>query len=173
MSDFRPRRLMHELAADAVEFIVIGGIAAAAWGSLRETTDLDVLCADTDSNRERLAQSLTRLGARMSGSRKPPRPIEPALLKDWRTAVTMETRHGQLDLLFSARGITYDQIVNLAIATTIDGATILITDIDSLIEMKTLAGRPRDLEVVAELRALKDLGVSLNPPAEAGLAEPR
>src|SRR5436309_580229 len=106
---------MLELASDDVEFIVIGGIAAAAWGSLRETNDLDALCSNSRTNLEKLARCLTRIHARMSGSPRSPQPIAPSLLEGWESPVTLETDHGPLDLLFNARGITYDQIVDAAV----------------------------------------------------------
>ncbi|MHB8508552.1 MAG: hypothetical protein ACYDGR_07880 [Candidatus Dormibacteria bacterium] len=157
---------MSELAADEVHFIVIGGIAAAAWGSIRLTSDLDILCEDSKANREALARCLTRLQAKISGSPSPPRRIEPGLLEGWQTAATFETAHGQLDLLYNARGTTYAAIAGSALDVEIDGIRVAICDIDSLIRMKIDAGRPRDLEVVAELEALRDLGVSMNSPPE-------
>ena len=169
--EFRPTRLMRELAADDAEFIVVGGIAAAAWGSARLTSDLDVLCADTVDNRERLAGCLTRLHATVTGSQNPPRNIDPGLLNSV-NMMRFETDHGPLDLLFDARGITYADIADMAVKTEVDGAEVLITDIDSLIDMKTRANRARDLEVVAELQALKELGASLSPPTEIEQTEP-
>jgi hypothetical protein len=169
--EFRPRRLMRELTASGVDYIVIGGIAAAAWGSTRQTNDLDVLCADSAENRERLAFCLTRLKARVTGSPNPARRIEPGLL-DRMNMIRFETDHGPLDVLFNARGITYDQIVDLAVRAGLADAQILVTDIDSLIDMKTRAGRARDLEVVAELQALKELGASLSPSEGTESTEP-
>jgi hypothetical protein len=165
---FSPRELMAELALSGVDFVVVGGIAAAAWGSLRETTDLDVLCASNPENRACLAQSLTRLRAVLRGSRNPPRTIEPQLLEGI-SVCAFQTDRGELDVIFDALGFTYDTVVEAAVPVTVEGTQVRFADIGSLIDMKTTAGRPKDRDVVAELEALRELGVTLtDAPGRAG-----
>ena len=50
-------RLLRELAAGEVEFILVGGLAANAHGSVRTTADLDVVYSRTAENLDRLART--------------------------------------------------------------------------------------------------------------------
>ena len=50
--------MIRVFAASAVEFIVIGGVAATAHGSARSTVDLDVVYRQTQENVARLAAAL-------------------------------------------------------------------------------------------------------------------
>jgi hypothetical protein len=50
--------LIRLLSAGGVDFIVIGGVAAAIHGSVHVTFDLDVLYARTADNLDRLARTL-------------------------------------------------------------------------------------------------------------------
>ena len=57
-----------------MDCIVIGGVACAAHGSIRTTQDLDLLCRNNAANLVHIAAALSRLQARLKGSRQPPQP---------------------------------------------------------------------------------------------------
>ena len=73
---FDVEALLRRLAEHDVEFILVGGVAAAVHGSIRLTTDLDVVYARTAANIERLASALAPLGPSLA---VPPR----ASHSDW------------------------------------------------------------------------------------------
>ncbi|MEA2647399.1 MAG: hypothetical protein QOE92_2482 [Chloroflexota bacterium] len=161
MSDFRPSIVLTDLAASAVDFIVVGGIAAALWGSTRETNDLDVMCPRSESNNLKLAGCLTHLKARVTGSPNAPRPIDPRLLSGMKV-VSFETENGALDVVFESQGITFEDVVRDAEEMDLEDGTIRVVGLATLIEMKRGAGRPKDREVIAELEALQELGAELH-----------
>lgn len=54
------------LNARGVEYVVIGGLAAQLHGApVARTRDMDITPADTAANRQRLAEALVALGARL------------------------------------------------------------------------------------------------------------
>jgi hypothetical protein len=102
VTDFR--RLIEVLADAGVEFIVVGGVAAAAHGAIRATVDLDVVYRRTNDNLQRLANCLAPL-------RPYPRGAPPGLpfLWDERTLqnglnFTLTTPLGSVDLLGEITG---------------------------------------------------------------------
>ena len=71
---------------------------------------------------------------------------------------TLTTTIGPLDLLGEVAGVgRYEDALPHAKAMTVFGHETLVLDLDSLIESKRAAGRPKDLEVLAELEILRDL----------------
>src|SRR5215210_7065037 len=62
---FDPIRVLQQLTADGVEFVVIGGIAGRVYGSPTVTNDLDICYRRARSNCERLAKTLHELAARL------------------------------------------------------------------------------------------------------------
>ena len=55
--------LLDALAAEHVEYIVVGGVAATLHGSPRMTFDLDIVPEASKVNAERLARALGRIRA--------------------------------------------------------------------------------------------------------------
>ena len=162
-ANFQPRQLLAALAKHKVEFIVIGGIAVAMQGAVRETRDLDLLCFESDANRARLALALSSIGARLKGAVVPLGPVGQALLAGMRI-VTLDTGLGELDILYEAKGgITFKDIAPNAESVTIAGEEVLVASRADLIRMKAAAGRPRDLVVIEELEALIEIEGSQGP----------
>jgi len=155
--EFRPRRALALLAERGVAFVVVGGIAAAMRGSLRETTDLDVLVDRSPENLTRLAAVLTELEARVKGSPRPPMPIDPSILMGMEL-ITFDTIVGEVDILEVGKGEwTYERVVGGAENVEIAGEMVRLISIEDLIAMKRAAGRPKDVETADELEALKRL----------------
>jgi len=169
--EFRPRQTLILLADADIDFVVVGGIAAAMRGSLRETTHLDLLVKRTPVNLARLAAVLTELAAKVKGSPRSPMPIAPSLFQGMEI-VTFETTVGEVDILMVGRGgWTYEQVVEGAEKVDIAGRRIQLISIDDLVAMKRAAGRPKDLETAQELEALKELQLR-QPTLDAAESEP-
>jgi hypothetical protein len=155
--EFRPRQGLIVLADSKVEFVVVGGVAAAMLGSLRETTDVDILVRRSSDNLARLARGLTEVGARVRGSARPAMPISPALLEGVEV-MTFDTEVGEVDVLLVGRGgWTYERVIGGAERVDVAGREVSLISMDDLIAMKRAAGRPKDLETVEELEALRRL----------------
>lgn len=70
---------------------------------------------------------------------------------------TLTTSAGDLDLLGEVTGAgAYDDLLPASEAVPLFGLSCRCATLDALIRMKRAAGRPRDLEAIAELEALRD-----------------
>lgn len=155
MTDFPG--LLGALADGGVDHIIVGGLAATIHGSARLTQDVDVVYARADSNLERLVDALRDHEPRLRGA-----PHDLPFEWSGRTLrmglnFTLATSLGPLDLLGEiAGGGGYEDLLPHTIAVELFGRTHRCLDLESLIRSKRAAGRPRDLEVLAELEALRE-----------------
>ncbi|MCC6422537.1 MAG: hypothetical protein IT447_03595 [Phycisphaerales bacterium] len=155
MTDFR--QLLRVLQDAHVEFILIGGMAAIAHGAARLTQDLDVVYRRTDENIARLASALKDHSPYL-------RDAPPGLPFQWddRTIrrglnFTLKTTFGDIDLFGEIiGGGGYEQLLPHTIILRIFEMDCRCIDLVHLIQVKRAAGRPRDLDAVAELEALLD-----------------
>jgi hypothetical protein len=151
------RELLQQLSLAGVEFIVVGGVAAAAHGSAFGTNDLDVVYRRSDENMTRLVRVLSALQPYPRGA-----PEGLPFRWDDRTIrfgenFTLRTSLGFIDLLGQiAGGGAYDSLLPFTIEVEIHGTRCLCLDLGKLIETKRAAGRPKDYQVVAELEAIRD-----------------
>jgi hypothetical protein len=150
-------RLLAALIDAGVEFIVIGGMAATAHGSAHVTVDLDIVYRRTSDNIERLAQALEPLSPYLRGA--PPGLPFRFDAETIRRGLnfTLTTAAGDLDCLGEATGNgTYDALVTGSCVLQVFGRDCRFVDLETLIRLKRAAGRPKDLERIAELEALRD-----------------
>lgn len=155
MTDFA--RLIGALASQEVDFIVVGGLAATVHGSARLTQDIDVVYRRTDLNLARLATALEPLAPYLRGA-------PPGLPFDWSAATlrrglnfTLTTLAGDVDLLGEiVGGGGFDALLDHSVPIQLFGHQCRCLDLPTLIRVKRAAGRPKDLEAVAELEALFD-----------------
>lgn len=150
-----PDALFKALAGGSVDFILVGGVAASLHGSSRLTEDIDVVYARTRDNIERLVTAL-----------RPHRPYlrgAPAGLPfQWDVDAvehglnfTLTTDLGDLDLLGEiAGGGTYAGLIEDSIVVELFGIECRCLGLRRLIEVKRAAGRPKDLEAIAELEVI-------------------
>ena len=151
------RRLFSVLHDGRVDFILIGGVAARAHGSARVTQDVDVCYSRSAGNLERLVAALGPLKPYLRGA-------PPGLPFEWSVATlraglnfTLTTTAGDLDLFGEVLGAgSYEDLEPHTITARIYGRETRILDIPWLIRAKRAAGRPRDLEAIAELEALEE-----------------
>jgi hypothetical protein len=72
---------------------------------------------------------------------------------------TLETRLGALDLLGEIAGPGgYDALIEHTVEVEVFGVRCRCIDLHTLLLAKRAAGRPKDLEVIAELEALAEEG---------------
>ncbi len=155
MTDFT--RLLETLVGSGVRFIVVGGVAATVHGSARLTQDLDVVYARDEDNLGRLVDALSPLQPYLRGA-----PKGLPFVWDVRTLraglnFTLTTSLGDLDLLGEiVGGGSYKQLVDDAIVVQLETIEFLCLGLHRLIEVKRAAGRPKDLEAIAELEIIRD-----------------
>lgn len=155
MTNFKA--LLELLASNQIEFIVIGGAAAVAHGSIRLTRDLDIVYRRTHDNMQRLAAGLTEHKPYLRGA-PPGLPFRFDLATIQRGLnFTLDTDLGQIDLLGEvAGGGTYEQLLPHTGVKLVYDVECRCVSLPRLILLKRAAGRPKDLEAIAELEALLD-----------------
>jgi len=154
---FDPIPLLTALADAEIDFVVIGGLAAAAHGSAIPTFDVDVMYERSKDNLAKLAEFLRAVEATLRGA-PPGLPFR----LDARTLAaganfTFDTTLGKFDILADPAGArSYDRVKSDALSVDLDERNVLMAGIDDLIAMKVASGRPKDVAAAMELRALAD-----------------
>ncbi len=146
------KELLAALNAQGVEYVVIGGHAAIAYGVARLTKDLDVLIRADERNSEAVYAALAAYGA----------PVESLVPADFRDSPDSILQFGvspnRVDILQSMEGVSFDEAwadhIDLQIDETV---TAHYVSVDHLIRNKELIGRPGDLADVDQLRKIRGL----------------
>ena len=154
MTDFGA--LLRTLVDAGVEFIIVGGAAATAHGSARLTQDLDVLYSRETKNFERVVAALARHDPYL---RDAPAGLPFELSTETLAAglnFTLTTNLGDIDLLGEiVGGGDYAALLPSTIEIELFGIRCRCLGLEKLIEVKRAAGRPKDLEALAELEAIR------------------
>ena len=153
MTDFAG--LIRALADSEVGFVLVRGVAATLHGSARLTQDVDVVYARDAENLSRLARALAPLRPYLRGAP----PGLPFTLDERALAAglnfTLTTSAGDIDLLGEIAGAgNYEALNGHTIEVELFGTRCQCLDLPTLIAAKIASGRPKDLEAIAELRAL-------------------
>ena len=124
--------ILSQLHDSNVDFVIVGGVAAALHGGSRVTFDLDVVPSLAPDSWMAAVDLLWSLGAR-------PRIPEPL---DRIRDVVSESHQ-------------FEGLRQRATKVTIDGRTFFVASIDDLIGMKRSAGRPQDLLDITQLEDIR------------------
>jgi hypothetical protein len=140
-----------------VRFVVIGGYAAALWGSPSVTVDTDICYARDERNFHALAAALRSLGARLRGvAEEVPFVLDAGTLA-MGDQFTFDTDAGALDCLGLPAGSDGFEALdrNAAVKRLGEGLDVKVAALEDIMLMKRAAGRPKDLvelEILAKLR---------------------
>lgn len=154
--------LLDALAAEQVEYLVVGGVAASLYGSPRLTFDLDIVPRGSARNITRLQRALTAIHATI---RDPAERILP-ITGDLLTAALRFPSGGQLrivtdvgpiDILWRLHdGRAYDDLLADSTVQSDDERTVRVIGKQDLVQVKRAVGRPQDLE---DVRYLERIGL--------------
>ena len=144
--------LLPLLVNNQIDFIIVGGAAATAHGSSRLTLDLDIVYRRDDLNLQRIVKALEPIQPYLRGA-------PPGLPFEWSVQTlknglnfTLITTLGALDLFGEiVGGGGYDELQKETIGIQVAGVECLCLSLERLIHVKRAAGRPKDLEAIAEL----------------------
>ena len=153
MTDFQA--FIRTFSEAGVEFVIVGGLAATIHGSARLTQDIDFVYSRSDVNIRRLVAALVPHAPYLRGA-------PPGLPFDWSEATverglnfTLTTAIGDVDLLGEITGGgDYDALAPHCVDVDLFDYPCRCLDLPGLIRAKRAAGRPKDLEALAELEAL-------------------
>ena len=126
------------LKREAIEYAVIGAMAASVHGSLRATADADALLSVTVSRLAGLARAFKKAGFDTELRRGDTDDPIPAML------VVSDTHGNRVDLLGGLRGLD-QQVFSRAVEVPFSGETIRVVGREDFIAMKCFAGGPQDL----------------------------
>lgn len=153
--------VLSQLHDHHVDFVIVGGVAAALHGGTRVTFDLDVVPRLAAPSWQAAIDVLWSLGARP----RIPEPLERIRdveqIRRWQRdkgmlALNFRAPDGsvEVDLLVSESD-EFDQLQMRAVKVTLDQRTFRVASIDDLITMKRRAGRPQDVLDIAQLQDIQ------------------
>jgi hypothetical protein len=155
--DLDPEPILRALLDHRVEFVVIGGLAAAAYGSILPTYDIDIVPKSSSDNLRRLSAALKQLDARIrTGAVEGGLPFDHDPESLAAAAVwNLTTTHGDLDLTFVPSGTTgYPDLAQDAKEQPFFGVVVPIASLADVIRSKQAANRPKDQRVLPVLREI-------------------
>lgn len=131
--------------------------AAVAHGASRLTQDLDIVYDRSAENLDRLVAALAGIGPYLRGAPPGlPFSLDRTTLRRGLN-FTLVTSLGDIDLLGEiAGGGSYANLIHNAIELNLFGARCHCLSLAQLIGAKRAAGRPKDLEALAELEAIEE-----------------
>ena len=153
--------ILNQLHDHRVDFVIVGGVAAALHGGTRVTFDLDIVPALTPESWDAVVTLLWSLGARP----RIPEPLEHIRdilrVREWRhtkgmLALNFRTPDGSVDVdLLVGESDRFDELMNRAVPVTVDTRRFFVASISDLIAMKRAAGRPQDLLDIEQLQDIQ------------------
>ena len=145
--------ILRLLAAEEVEFLVVGMTAGVLHGAPVTTIDLDVVHRRTPENAARLLRVLSGLDAVYRHDPRRIRPAESHLLSPGHQILT--TSLGDLDCLGTIdQGRGYEELIEQTVEMQLSGGlAVRVLSLPALIEAKERSGRPKDLAALPVLRA--------------------
>jgi hypothetical protein len=155
-------QLLRELNDGGVDYVLIGGLAVNAHGVIRSTRDVDICPAADPANLARLAGVLSRLGVRQlgvsdDGFAEDELPYDPRRAEDLVEGgnFRLDTPLGVLAIMQWIPGIdadpAYTTLAARAGTAHAFGIEIQVCSLEDLRTMKRAAGRPQDLQDLADL----------------------
>lgn len=156
--------LIPALCESGVEFVLIGGLAAAVHGATYATRDLDICYSRHLDNLEKLARVLAPFSPRLRNAiPELPFALDVATLRAG-CNFTLTTSAGDLDIFGELPGLgDYPRVIEYAESRKIAGFVCRVLSLEGLILAKRTAGRPKDQAQVTELEALLALREKQRP----------
>jgi predicted nucleotidyltransferase len=140
--------LLRVLERHRVAYALIGGYAVGIHAEPRATKDLDIVVAPTLKNAKALLKALREFGAPIDNLSEQDL-VKPGLLYVFGIPPL------RVDILNRLKGVDVSQLIKRAKSIKLGRTTLRVIDIDDLIHVKTLAGRPQDRVDVKMLKKVK------------------
>ena len=130
-----------------VPYLVIGGLAVAIYGYRRPTNDIDVFVSSQEEHVNRLNNAIPDFGFGDSG-----KSVED--FQKNQLIIRLEIPPKTIDLVNHMDGLKFEEAWPEKTTSMVDGIRMNFIGKDHLIQNKKAAGRPRDLEDLAGLKAI-------------------
>src|SRR4051794_14559134 len=148
--------LLQRLNDQEVRYVVVGGVAANAHGTMRISEDLDLFAPLDHANAVKIIRAMHGLHPRWWM-----RPDLPEVTPDSHNLkgirnIYLRTDLGRLDVLGEMEGAEdYESIERRSVERDFGGVRCRVVDIDSLIAVKKHVGREKDKSDARELELLR------------------
>ncbi|MFH0800493.1 MAG: nucleotidyl transferase AbiEii/AbiGii toxin family protein [Pseudomonadota bacterium] len=139
-------KLFECLNKHGVEYILIGGTLAIAYGIPRVTKDIDIFLNPNPGNAARLLDALKEFGM---GTAELTTPEDVCA-----TEVTIFKDVVRLDVLTAVKGLEFTSAWQGKVFLELDKVLIPALSVDDLIRAKKASARPRDFEDIKVLKAI-------------------
>ena len=146
-----------------VQYLVVGGMVVRGHGASRPTLDFDLFADPSKGNMERLAGALRELGARFRVEGRSDyeilalhAPSINAIVLLNADTLTFNTDAGPVDVLSGlvtrdGATLSFADLVSGAVLVTVDQTAVRVAALADVIESKTKANQPKDIEALPEL----------------------
>lgn len=150
-------KLVERLIVSRVEFVLVGGFAAVAYGVSLVTQDVDVCCPFTPQNLRRVEAAVADLHP---VHRMTPQKLPFALTDELCASLKnlyLNTDFGPLDCLSSVLGVgDFDEVKKRSIELPLPLGPCRVLEIDALIAAKAATNRTHDRMTILQLKAIKE-----------------
>jgi hypothetical protein len=157
--------VFRELAVRRVRYLIVGGIAVNLHGYVRLTMDMDLMLDLSEANMEQAVLALERLGYTPISPVKAAELISGKTRREWiaqKRAVVFTFIHPDAPFkmidIFLDNPVDFDKAFERRTLLNIGGVAADVALVEDLINMKTVSGRPRDMEDVEHLRKISSGG---------------
>jgi hypothetical protein len=151
------KALLLRLREQKVEFVIIGGVCGIMHGVTLVTTDLDVCCRFSPQNLYRIQIAVRELHPyHRLAPNKLPLELTDELCSRLKN-LYLQTDLGKLDCLGEVGGVgDYEAVLRNSVSFELSYGSFRVLSLDAAIASKEAVGRPRDLEAVTQLRAIRE-----------------
>lgn len=148
--------LLKRVHSSGAEFVLIGGLAAVLHGATLGTFVVDICARFTPENLRRISGALTDLNPKFSQRKDLPFVLSDDLLATVKN-LYLQTDWGRLDCLGEVAGLgDYEAVLRHSEWTQFEFGRCRVLQIDALIRAKEPIGRPQDLLITTQLRAIQE-----------------
>jgi predicted nucleotidyltransferase len=145
-----------------VRYLIVGGLAVVAHGYVRFTADVDLMLAVDEKNLTQTIAAIKSLDYQPRAPVKIEEFADPVRRREWAIEKNMTVfslfspKHTATEIdLFLEPPIEFENAYSKAMKLVVaPGVIATVCSVDDLIELKSKAARPRDLEDIAKLREL-------------------
>jgi hypothetical protein len=147
-----------------VRYLVVGGMAVNLYGYVRLTVDLDIMADLSEKNLSEIIKVMEKFGYTPRVPVNPHEFLSDEKREEWIkkkgavvfTFIDLNEPFKHIDI-FLSNPIKFEEAYSRKELMRVGGVKISIVSIDDLIELKSLSGRPRDMEDIDHLKRIKEL----------------
>ncbi len=145
------------MAANHVDFVVIGGVALSIHSAAYITYDIDFAYSRAKDNLVKIATALAPFKPRLRGFPKELPFIWDASTLSNASVFTLDTSIGDIDLLSEVIGLGgFPEVLASSQKFELWGFNVNVLSVDGLIAAKAAAGREKDIPGLKHLEAIRE-----------------